>query len=318
MCQNYQIIAGYTHLSHTKLLNLLYSCERIVLDFQFTSFIIKYLQKQSRSMLLKKPQSCLAGYANLKDFLQIHDVWNVPKTSQPAFLEHLLWKLDSHIAVQGKCIIITLTKKSSEEVTNFLVSKGYKAFYLHSEIATFDRREIIKKLKTWAIDIIVGVNLLREGIDLPELTLLAILDADKEWFLRSTTALIQIIWRASRNPKGEVILYADHFTESMTKALRETYRRRSIQDRYNKAHKITPTKATSNVKSLEVVKTDENLTQWFNALTRGKVKRLKRMTKAEQAIIAKDLKKQLDEAIKNREFEKATIIRDQIKEMEGD
>jgi len=130
--------------------------------------------------------------------------------------------------------------------------------------------------------------------------------------------MIQIIGRASRNPDSEVALYADNFTESMIKALRETYRRRSIQEKYNKAHKITPTKASSNVKALEVVKTDEILEQGFNMLTRGKVKRLKRMTKAEKAIIAKDLKAQLDEAIKNREFEKAAVIRDQIKEMEGD
>jgi excinuclease ABC subunit B len=130
--------------------------------------------------------------------------------------------------------------------------------------------------------------------------------------------MIQIIGRASRNPDGEVVLYADNFTESMIKALRETYRRRSIQEKYNKDHKITPTKASSNVKDLEVVKTDENLAQGFNMLTRGKVRRLKRMTKAEKAIIAKDLKAQLDEAIKNREFEKAAVIRDQIKEMEGD
>jgi excinuclease ABC subunit B len=213
---------------------------------------------------------------------------------------------------------LTLTKKSSEEVTNFLVSKWYKAFYLHSEIATMDRWEIIKKLKTWAIDIIVWVNLLREGIDLPEVTFLAILDADKEWFLRSTTSLIQIIWRASRNPKWEVVLYADYFTESIVKSLRETYRRRHIQHTYNVKHKITPMSATSNVKDLEAVKTDENLAQWFSSLTRGKVKKLKRMTKVERDIILKDLKWQLDEAIKLREFEKAAEIRDQIKEISGE
>lgn len=268
----------------------------------------------------------LKKYKNLKDYLQTDQFWWGWNSSsvmsdlwrKPAFLEHLLAKLNDHIALEGKCLIITLTKKSSEEVTNFLVSKWYKAFYLHSEIATIDRREIIKKLKTGVIDIIVWVNLLREGIDLPEVTLLAILDADKEWFLRSATALIQIIWRASRNPKGEVVLYADNFTESMIKALRETYRRRHVQQKFNKLHKITPQKASSNVKSLEVVKTDEILNQWFDLLTRGKVRRLKRMTKAEKEIISKDLKKQLDDAIKAREFEKAAIIRDQIKELEGD
>ena len=237
-------------------------------------------------------------YANLKDFMQGNDFTG----TKPAFLEHLLNKLNEHIAKKGKVLLLTLTKKSSEEVTNFLVSKWYKAFYLHSEIATFDRWEIIKKLKTGVIDIIVGVNLLREGIDLPEVSLLAILDADKEWFLRSTTSLIQIIWRASRNPNSEVILYSDNFTESMVKALWETYRRRGIQEKYNTEHHITPEKAESNVKGLEVVKTDEVLTQWFSWLTRGKTKRLKRMTKAEKEIILKDLKKQLDEAIAAWEF----------------
>ncbi len=249
-------------------------------------------------------------YPNLKDYLQSHE-----DKQYPAFLEHLLGKMDEHIKNKGKILLLTLTKKSSEEVTNFLVSKGYKAFYLHSEIDTFTRWEIIKKLKSGVIDIIVGVNLLREGIDLPEVSLIAILDADKEGFLRSTTSLIQIIWRAARNPLSEVILYADKFTESMVKSLRETYRRRKIQDEHNQKHGIVPQKATSNVKELESVKTDEELTQTFSA-DMFKKKKLKRMTKKEKEIILKDLKIQLDEAIKAWEFEKAAVIRDQIKEID--
>ncbi|MFZ2150706.1 MAG: helicase-related protein [Candidatus Absconditicoccaceae bacterium] len=253
---------------------------------------------------------------NLKDFLQA-DVDKLP-AQVPEFIDSLINKIDEHILKGGKILILTLTKKSSEEVTNFLVKKGYKAFYLHSEISTLDRREIIKKLKTGQIDMIVGVNLLREGIDLPEVSLIAILDADKEGFLRSTTSLVQIIGRASRNPAGEVILYADNLTESMIKSLRETYRRRKIQQEYNVKNNITPQKADSNVKLLESVKTDDNLVQGFEGITRGKVKRLKRMTKVEKAIITKDLRMQLDDCIKNWEFEKAAIIRDQIKEIEGD
>lgn len=233
----------------------------------------------------------------------------------PAFLEHLLGKMDEHIKQKGKILLLTLTKKSSEEVTNFLVSKGYKAFYLHSEIDTFTRWEIIKKLKSGVIDIIVGVNLLREGIDLPEVSLIAILDADKEGFLRSTTSLIQIIWRAARNPLSEVILYADKFTESIVKSLWETYRRRKIQHEHNVLNNITPQKASSNVKELESVKTDEDLTQTFSA-DMFKKRKLKRMTKKEKEIILKDLKVQLDEAIKAWEFEKAAVIRDQIKEID--
>ena len=155
-------------------------------------------------------------------------------SKHPAFLEHLLDRIKFHISKWWKILLITLTKKSSEEVTSFLISQWFKAFYLHSEIAAIDRWEIIKKLRTWEIDIIVWVNLLREWIDLPEVTLIWVLDADKEWFLRSTTSLIQIIWRAARNPNSEVILYADTFTESMIKALRETYRRRNIQEKFNK------------------------------------------------------------------------------------
>ncbi|MDD3262459.1 MAG: helicase-related protein [Candidatus Absconditabacteria bacterium] len=249
-------------------------------------------------------------YPNLKDYIQSHE-----DKQYPAFLEHLLGKMDDHIKKDGKILLLTLTKKSSEEVTNFLVSKGYKAFYLHSEIDTFTRWEIIKKLKSGVIDIIVGVNLLREGIDLPEVSLIAILDADKEGFLRSTTSLIQIIGRAARNPLSEVILYADKMTESMVKSLRETYRRRKIQDEHNKKHGITPQKASSNVKELESVKTDEDLTQTFSA-DMFKKKKLKRMTKKEKEIILKDLKSQLDEAIKTWEFEKAAVIRDQIKEID--
>lgn len=234
-----------------------------------------------------------------------------------AFLDHMLKKFDEHISKWWKILLITLTKKSSEEITNFLVSKWYKAFYLHSEVQTMDRWEIIKKLKTWVIDIIVWVNLLREWIDLPEVTLICVLDADKEWFLRSTTSLTQIIWRAARNPNSEVVLYADNFTESMIKSLWETYRRRKIQNDFNIEHNITPKAAHSNVKNLETVKTDEELVQLQSSkLIRGKVKRLKRMTKAEKNLIMKDLKKQMDEAIKEWRFEDAAVIRDQIKELE--
>ncbi len=237
-------------------------------------------------------------------------------SKHPAFLEHLLDRIKFHISKWWKILLITLTKKSSEEVTSFLISQWFKAFYLHSEIAAIDRWEIIKKLRTWEIDIIVWVNLLREWIDLPEVTLIWVLDADKEWFLRSTTSLIQIIWRAARNPNSEVILYADTFTESMIKALRETYRRRNIQEKFNKEHWITPKLAKSNVKSLETVKTDLDLEQSFWKLVNdNKTKKLKRATKAEKAIILKDLKIQLDEAIKAWEFEKAAVIRDQIKEI---
>ncbi len=157
---------------------------------------------------------------------------------------------------------------------------------------------------------------MREGIDLPEVSLIGILDADQEGFLRSTTALVQTIGRAARHTAGEAVLYADRMTEAMTMALWETYRRRGIQHQHNLEQGIEPTTAVSLAKDLGSVKTDEELEQDFASLTRGKNKRLKRMTKKEKAIIMKDLKGQLDAAIEAREFEKAATIRDQIKELD--
>ena len=250
------------------------------------------------------------AYPNLKDFVR-----KDPKNQGTPFLANLLGKMNEHIAQKWRILVLTLTKRSSEEVTNYLVSQWYKAFYLHSEIDSLNRWEIIKKLKSWEIDIIVGVNLLREGIDLPEVSLIAILDADKEGFLRSTTSLIQIIGRAARNPASEVILYADNITEAMVKSLRETYRRRKIQHEHNVKHGITPIKATSNIKDLSTVKTDEELQVAFTGAM-PQTRRLKRMTKKEKDIILKDLKVQLDDAIKAWEFEKAAVIRDQIKEID--
>lgn len=255
----------------------------------------------------------MKDYPNLEQYIHPDANQNIP------FLEHLFGKIDSHISLWWRILLLTLTKKSSEEITNFLVSHGYKAYYLHSEVATMDRWDIIKKLRSGEIDILVGINLLREWIDLPEVSLVAILDADKEWFLRSTTSLIQIIGRAARNPNGEVILYADIMTESMVKSLWETHRRRQLQDNFNQQNGIVPTKATSNIKNLETVKTDEDLKQSFESLkTYDKQKRLKRMTKKEKELILIDLKKQLDAAIQNWDFETAVILRDQIKEISGE
>ncbi len=255
-------------------------------------------------------EKILKKYKNLKDFLKFDEY------KGKAFLEHLLKKMDFHINEWWKILILTLTKKSSEEISNFLISKWYKAFYLHSEISTIDRWEIIKKLKLWKIDIIVWINLLREGIDLPEVSLIAILDADKEGFLRSTTSLIQIIWRASRNPKWEVILYADRFTESIIKSIYETYRRREIQINYNKKYWITPKLAHSNVKNIEIVKNDDDYKQDFFSLQKNK-KKLKRMTIKEKNMILRQLNEQLKDCIKKRDFEQASVIRDQIQDIEN-
>ncbi|HMT01174.1 MAG TPA: helicase-related protein [Candidatus Absconditabacterales bacterium] len=286
------------------------------LFYKITFEELEQWREKNRVMVFLGSIDSMFRYPNIADFLQVKEA-QIAK-AYPAFLDHLFGKIDEHISKNGKILILTLTKKSAEEVSHFFVSKGYKTFYLHSEISTIDRWEIIKKLRTGEIDILVGINLLREGIDMPEVSLIAILDADKEGFLRSTTSLVQIIGRAARNPDSEVILYADHLTESMTKALRETYRRRNIQIAHNKKHGINPSIAISNVKGLEVVKTDDVLDQNFDLLSRGKVKRLKRLTKKEKSMIEADLKAQLDEAIKNWEFEKAAVLRDQLKQLNDD
>ncbi len=247
----------------------------------------------------------------LNDYLQKDMQASIEAKS---FIDHLLYKTQETIDKWLRVLILAMTKRSSEEITNFMLSKWFKTFYLHSEIDTIDRWEIIQKLKSWEVDVLVWVNLLREGIDLPEVWFIGILDADKEWFLRSTTALIQNIWRAARNPNSEVALYADKFTWSILASLRETYRRRTIQDTFNKEHGIKPTQAQSNIKELKIVKSDEPL-QEFGSLTKWKVKRLKRMTKKEKAMIAEDLKKQLDQAISEWRFEDAAQLRDQLKSL---
>ncbi len=254
--------------------------------------------------------------SNLQDFLQL-DPKKAP-AQVPGFMEHMLSKVDTTIEKGMRVLLLAITKRSSEEITNFLLSEWYKAYYLHSEVETIDRWEIIQKLKRGDIDILVWVNLLREGIDLPEVGFIAVLDADKEWFLRSTTALVQNIWRAARNPDSEVVLYADRITWSMTRALHETYRRRYIQDQHNIKNNITPTQAVSNTKDLEVVRSDEQLEKMkeYQMIRKWKVKKLKRMTKKEKALIAVDLREQLDISIKEWRFEDAAVIRDQLKELE--
>lgn len=238
-------------------------------------------------------------------FREKHSFWT--------FFEHIIAKLDDKIADWWKCLLITSTKRSAEELAALLLERWYKAYFLHSEIDTLERFEIIKRLRSWVIDVLVWVNLLREWIDLPELTFIWILDADNEWFLRSTTALVQIIWRAARNPKSEVALYADKITNSMFEAIFETYRRRHFQDAYNKKHWIIPSVALSNIKNLQSAKDDDFD---INFKKNQNKKRLKRITKKEKEIIINTLNSQLKEAISNWDFEKAAELRDQIIEIE--
>ncbi|ANE35872.1 UvrABC nucleotide excision repair complex, subunit UvrB [Campylobacter iguaniorum] len=203
-----------------------------------------------------------------------------------------------------RVLVTTLTKKMSEELTRYYLELGIKVKYMHSDIDAVERNELIRGLRKGDYDMLVGINLLREGLDLPEVSLVAVLDADKEGFLRSRTSLIQTMGRAARNEHGTVILFANKITNSMREAIDITEARRKYQDEYNKKHSITPKSATRNIEdSLK----EEDTPNLYN-----KAKKLEKMPASERAKIVKELRKQMLEAAKNLEFEKAAALRDEI------
>ena len=196
-----------------------------------------------------------------------------------------------------RVLVTTLTKKMAEDLTDYLTEQGVKVKYMHHEVDTFERMELIKDLRLGAIDVIVGINLLREGLDLPEVSLVAILDADKEGFLRSETSLIQTIGRAARNADGMVIMYADEVT------ITETERRRAIQMAYNEAHGIVPTTIKKEIREgIEISDKEEN----------GRLFGGKRMSKVEREQTIERLTREMKEAARILEFEHAAFLRDQI------
>ncbi|MDE6224096.1 MAG: UvrB/UvrC motif-containing protein [Alphaproteobacteria bacterium] len=212
----------------------------------------------------------------------------------------------------GRVLCTTLTKKMAEQLTEYLSEYGIKVRYLHSDIDTLERIEIIRDLRLGKFDVLVGINLLREGLDIPECQLVAILDADKEGFLRSERSLIQTIGRAARNANGRVILYADKMTKSMSYAMNETARRRKRQMEYNKEHNITPQtiikKIASNIADMDYVDIEKN-----PAANKTK---FKFKNKDELKKIMKAKEKEMLALANNLEFEKATKIRDELKNME--
>lgn len=218
-------------------------------------------------------------------------------------IENLMVEMQKVIESGGRVLVTTLTKKMAEKLSEYLKTAGFKVTYLHSEITTLERMEIINGLREGKTDIIVGINLLREGLDLPEVKLVAILDADKEGFLRSEGALIQTIGRTARNSEGRVIMYADVMTESMRHAIDETNRRRKIQDDYNKAHGITPKTIIKDIAP--------------SLLISKKVKENKASRKEIPALI-KAMQKEMNQAVKELNFEKAIELRDKIKEYESE
>lgn len=229
-------------------------------------------------------------------------------------IDDLLEEINRRIERNERVLITTLTKKMSEDLTDYLKEIGIKVQYLHSEVKTLERIEIIRELRLGTYDVLVGINLLREGIDIPEVSLVTILDADKEGFLRSERSLIQTIGRAARNSNGHVIMYADRITDSMEKALSETARRREIQIAYNEKHGITPTTIQKEIHEvIRATEVAEEQETYLEKITQGK-----KLTKAEKESMLEVMEKEMKQAAKDLQFELAAQLRDAILELKAE
>ena len=221
-------------------------------------------------------------------------------------IDNLLEEIEKNNSANERTIITTLTIRMAEELTNYLKSLDIKVAYLHNEVKSLERLKIIRDLRLGKYDVLVGINLLREGLDIPEVSLIAIMDADKQGFLRSTRSLIQTIGRAARNAKGRVIMYADTMSDSMNEAITETERRRTIQEEYNRVHNIVPKTIIKEIP--EVVSNEIEV----------KPKKEKKLTKEEKLSMIEDLTKEMKEAAGNLDFERAMQLRDIIFELESE
>lgn len=223
-------------------------------------------------------------------------------------IDNLMEEIDRRIAKNQRTLVTTLTKRMAEDLTDYLKERDVKVAYIHSDIDTLERGDILRDLRAGVYDVLVGINLLREGLDLPEVSLVAILDADKEGFLRSESALIQTIGRAARHVDGHVIMYADNITESMEKAISETNRRREIQQQYNIEHDITPHSVKKDISAgLRAIIPEKEQVSKLD---------IKRIPSEELPSLIKELRSQMQLAAANLDFEKAALIRDQIQEIE--
>ena len=220
-------------------------------------------------------------------------------------IDDIIEEVNKRIENNERVLITTLTIRMSEELTSYLKELGYKVTYLHNEIKTLERLNIIRNLRLGKIDVLIGINLLREGLDIPEVSLICILDADKQGFLRSDRSLIQTIGRAARNANGKVIMYADYESDAMNKAITETRRRRTIQEAYNKEHNITP---KTIIKAIGEAVTNDVITEKVTE---------KKYSKKEINDIVGRLEKEMRQAAANLDFERATELRDTIFELKG-
>lgn len=230
-----------------------------------------------------------------------------PTTGQ---IEDLLSEINQRIEKKERVLVTTLTKKMAEDLTNYLKNFGIAVRYMHHDIDSIERMEIIRDLRLGEFDVLVGINLLREGLDLPEVSLVAILDADKEGFLRSESSLVQTIGRAARNANGKVIMYADSVTRSMERAISETERRRNIQMEFNEKHGITPKTIIKDIRDVIEISTKEEVE--YTARQKSK------LSKRETEMLIDKLTKQMKEAAKLLEFEHAAYLRDKIAELKGE
>jgi excinuclease ABC subunit B len=231
-------------------------------------------------------------------------------------IDDLVGEIRKRVKKGQRALVTTLTKRMAEDLADYLKEMGIRTMYLHADIDTIERVEILRDLRLGVYDVVVGINLLREGLDLPEVSLVAILDADKEGYLRSETSLIQIIGRAARHLEGTVIMYADNMTKSMDAAIRETQRRRDIQMAHNLRNNITPVGISKSVRDLtdRLRKVAEEKAE-YSATTEDKAKALVELPRDELNKLVKDLEKQMKQAAKDLEFEKAASLRDQIVEL---
>ena len=227
-------------------------------------------------------------------------------------MDDLLGEIKLRLPLKERVLVTTLTKKMAENLTDYLKEMGIKVRYLHSDIVTLERAEIIRDSRMGVFDVLIGINLLREGLDLPEVSLVAILDADKEGFLRSDTSLIQTIGRAARNANGKVIMYADNITDSMKRAIEETKRRREIQQKYNVEHNITPQTIQKTIKNMiETTKVAETAAKYTN-------KQGRKLSPKDKLDLIDKLQQEMQAAAKNLQFELAANLRDMIIELKGE